>query len=469
MRSAAVAFGLALVVVATMPAGVSSANAQALRPADLPVSRLDGGGGAGGAIVQAAPQVPRGGELPPLPVTQLDDRLRPGDLDGPRTLSLGLSEPLPVREVLALLARETPFSIVADQSVAGSFSGELKDLTLRQALEAILFPQGLDYDVHGNVIRVFPRRPRTRIFELDYLNIRRRSQRTVRSVIDASAQSASEHMTSSTGADLFDEVAAGISSLLSQSGRYHVDPQSGIVEVTDFADRLDQVGVYLDAVRLRATRQVRLQAHVLEITLSSPAATGIDWNAVAVRAGAGVERVPPATTAGMRITDFNAVLTALGDQGAVRVIASPQTLAMNNEPAVIRVGTDDVYFVEGAAAPGVVSEGLTLTVVPQIAADGIVQLSVSPTYARKSGEVKAGKGTPIPSLDISEVDSLMRVQEGDTVVLTGLLRERQETKAAAGFGGMFGAQERHTVRSELIVMLTPTVVAPGVAAAEPAR
>jgi general secretion pathway protein D len=171
----------------------------------------------------------------------------------------------------------------------------------------------------------------------------------------------------------------------------------------------------------------------------------------------------------MRVTDFNALFTALGDQGSVRIIASPQTLAMNNEPAVIRVGTDAVFVVEGATTPGAVSEGLTLTLVPQIGADGIVQLSVSPTYTRKSGEVKAGKGSPIPALDISEIDSLLRVQEGDTVVVSGLLRDRQETKTAAGFTGMFGAQERRTVRSELVVMLTPTVVTPGVPASEAAR
>ncbi len=467
MRSAAGEIGLAIAVLLTVSAGMAAAQTPAARPAELPVSRLDPGHGPG-AAVQVPPQVPRGGELPPLPVSQLDDRPHAGELDGPRTLSLTLSEPQPLRDVLVLLTRETPFSVVADETVGGTFAGELKDLTLRQALEAILFPQGLDYDTRGNVIRVFQRRPRTRIFELDYLDIRRSSQRRVRSATDASGQSASEDLTASAGSDLFDEVSGGISALLSQSGRYHVDPKSGLVQVTDFADRLDQVGVYLDAVHLRATRQVRLQAHVLEVTLNSPA-SGIDWSAVASRAGASVARVPPGTTAGMRIADFKGLITALEDQGAVRVIASPQTLAMNNEPAVIRVGTDDVFFVEGAAAPGVVSEGLTLTLVPQIAADGIVQLSVSPTYARKTGEVKAGKGTPIPSLDISEIDSLLRVKEGDTVVLSGLLRDRQETKAATGFSGMFGAQARHTVRSELVVMITPTVVTPGVGSAEPER
>jgi type II secretory pathway component GspD/PulD (secretin) len=465
MRRAGI--GLALMILATAPP-VRASQLPPVPPADLPVSRLDPGQGPG-AIVQATPQIPRGGELPALPVTQLDDRSRAAELDGPRTLSLTFSEPLPLRDVLVLLMRETPFSVVADETVAGAFSGELKDLTLRQALEAVLFPQGLDYDVHGNVIRVFQRRPRTRIFELDHLNIRRASQRRVRSVTDVSGQAASEELTAATGADLFDEVAAGVSALLSQSGRFHVDPKSGLVEVTDFADRLDQVGVYLDAVHLRATRQVRLQAHVLEVTLNSPTAGGIDWPAAAARAGSAVARMMPGTTAGMRVTDFNALFTALGDQGSVRIVASPQTLAMNNEPAVIRVGTDAVFVVEGATAPGAVSEGLTLTLVPQIGADGIVQLSVSPTYTRRSGEVKAGKGSPVPTLDISEIDSLLRVQEGDTVVVSGLLRDRQETKTATGFTGMFGAQERRIVRSELIVMLTPTVVTPGVPASEGAR
>jgi hypothetical protein len=77
--------------------------------------------------------------------------------DGPR-LSATFARALPIRAVLSLLVHDTPFTAIVDASVHGTFGGELRDLTVRQALEAVLRPAGLDYDVQGTLIRVFPRR-----------------------------------------------------------------------------------------------------------------------------------------------------------------------------------------------------------------------------------------------------------------------------------------------------------------------
>ena len=71
------------------------------------------------------------------------------DLDGPRRVSLTISRPMPLRDLLLLLVNGTPLSLVNDEAVDGTFIGDLKDLTMRQALEAVLFPRGLDYDVQG--------------------------------------------------------------------------------------------------------------------------------------------------------------------------------------------------------------------------------------------------------------------------------------------------------------------------------
>ena len=70
-----------------------------------------------------------------------------------------------------------------EEGVDGSFSGALTNLTMRQALEAVLFPRGLDYDVQGSLVRVFPRKAATRLFDVNYLNLRRTWQRTVRSAV----------------------------------------------------------------------------------------------------------------------------------------------------------------------------------------------------------------------------------------------------------------------------------------------
>ncbi len=428
--------------------------------------------GAGGVIsptprsFQSGPQQP----LPQLPVTRLDDRQPPADLDGPQSVSLTLAQPLPLRDMLLLLVRGTAFSLVADERVDGTFSGELKNLTMRQALEAVLFPRDLDYDVQGTLIRVYPRKPATRLFDVNYLNVRRSVERTTGGTAHV-GRGPDLRVTTSIDADLFDELERGVERMLSPGGRAHVDRVAGLVQVTDFTDRLDQIGVYIEAVQLRATRQVRLDARVLEVTLNS-AARPVNWTDVA--AGAGVGSAAPGA-AGIQVRDFDALLSAIATQGTVRLIAAPRLLAMNNEPAVLRIGTEAVYFVplagngDAQPAPATTLEGLTLIVTAQIAADGIVQLHVAPTYAEASGQAKGPRRAAAPVLDVSEADTLVRVRDGETVILSGFLKEGTRTIPGTGFAGFFGAESHQAVKNELVILLTPTVVAPGTAPASESK
>jgi MSHA biogenesis protein MshL len=432
-------------------------------PPPVPVVRLDGAAG-GVHVSPQQPQPPRRPET--VPITRLDDPSRAA-LDGSPSVSLAISRPMPLRELLRLLVSGTSLSIVFDAGVAGEFEGDLRGLTLRQALEAVLLPRGMDYEVDGTLIRVFPRQPRTRLFDVDYLNVRRSWERRLHSAIGLTeAATADVRLSASLESDPLEALAGGVRALLSASGRAHVDRAAGLVQVTDFADRLDQVALYLEAVQTRASRQVRLEARIFEITLHDAAAAAVDWDAV-VRQAAGAVTASR-SAAGLLVHDFDAFLRAIGEQGAVRTIAAPRVVAMNNEPAVMRVGVQDVYFEPAsrlvdtrALAPAAVLEGLALTVTAQVASDGIVQLHVAPTYAEKTGEARASRGQAAPVLSVIEADSAVRVQDGHTVVIAGLLQDRVRTKPGTGFAGLFGAQTREQVKSELIILLTPIVVSPG--------
>ena len=425
--------------------------------------------GAGDVFAQAGSQPPG-----PLPVTRLDER-GVADLDTPRAVSLSIAQPIPIREALLLLVTGTPFSIVSTEEAEGLFSGELKDLSLRQALESVLFPRGLDYSVDGTVIRVHPQRPVMRLFDVGYLDVRREWHRTARTSSSPTREAAAEVTASSRG-NFFDEIQKGVAALLSSTGQAHVDRHSGVVQVTDLPERLDRIALYLETVHGRAVRQVRLEARIFEVTLNDTAAHTIDWKAVADRSGEGwVSSLK--TAVGVRVGDFTNVLRAIGEQGTVRMLAAPQVTAMNNEPAVMRVGTQDVFFTTATAAaagggverlttPVAVLEGLTMTLIPQIAADGIVQLGVSPTFAEKVGEARSRQGERVPVMTISEADTLVRLRDGEAVVLSGFLQQRTKTLQAQGMSGFFGAQTKASVRAELVILLKVSIVSPRALTAE---
>jgi MSHA biogenesis protein MshL len=411
-----------------------------------------------------------GQQLQPLPVTRLDERTGIADLDAPHAVSLSISQPIAIKDALLLLVRGTAFSLAVDQAVTGTFAGELKDLTLRQALEAVLFPQSLGYTVDGTVISVHPRRPSMRLFDVSYLNVRRDWQRGIRSGSSLPGQPSSADASSSISGSFFEEIERGVTALLSSDGKAHVDRKNGIVQVTDLQDRLDRIAVYLESVHIRATRQVRIEARVLEVTLTDPAAHAVDWDAVAKASGQpwAAARTP---MAGVRVQDFSAVVKALGEQGDVRMLATPHVLAMNNEPAVMRVGTQDVYFTteetrtdkgtDRRATPSAMMQGFTMTVTPMITADGVVQLSIAPTYTEKTGESKSRLGDRVPVLRVAEADTLVRMRDGESLVLSGMLREETRTTPGEGLAGFFGAAKKSNVKAELIILLSATIVTPG--------
>ncbi len=88
--------------------------------------------------------------LRPIAVTQLDERPHGSDLDSTRPLTITLAQAIPITDLLLMLVRDTRLSVVPEPDVQGMFRGELKDVTLRQALEMILQPHGLDYALQGN-------------------------------------------------------------------------------------------------------------------------------------------------------------------------------------------------------------------------------------------------------------------------------------------------------------------------------
>jgi type II secretory pathway component GspD/PulD (secretin) len=379
------------------------------------------------ALAMPATQ-PKPGQMPTLLLTQLDERALATDFDHD-TFSMTFAEPVPIKDLLLLLVRGTTLSIVPDPGIDGSFIGDLKNVTVRQALELILRPLGLAYDIDRNVVRVFGRVPETRIFDLNYIATERTASSTVGG--DGAAHT-NASVSSSTKTDVFDDLAKGVQTLLTRTASFNVDRKAGLLQVTDFPERLDRVSLYLDAVQDRVHRQVQIDALIIEVEPNDEKAVGVDWTALAAQlrgAATPAQRAAPRRSlTGLRVTDLAQLIGLLAEQGKVVTIANPRMLTMNNEPSIVR--TDGVVF----------------SVTPQIASDASVTLSVSPVVTAPAA---------------AESNMVARVVDGETLVISGFTREREtrERKAVGITGGWFG---RGTVvtrkRVEMVILLTPRIV-----------
>jgi len=360
------------------------------------------------AAAQLPAQAARPPQMPPLPLTQLDDRALSADLDN-RTFSLTFAQPVALQDVLLLLVRGTSLSIVPDPSINGMFIGELKNVTVRQALGLILQPFGLDFSSDGGIIRVFRRELETRLYDVSFLALERIGTTSVGDDGEGKGGSIAR-VTTSAKADVFGDITKGVPTILSDKGTFNVDRKAGLVQVTDTRDRLDRVAVYLDAVQDRVQRQVQIEVRVLEIALNDDKATALDWTA-------------------LRPTrDADKLMAALNAQGTVKLLANPRVSVLNNEQGIVK------------------TDSITLSITPQISPDGIVTLGLTPLVAAP---------------DTLRADMVARVADGDTVVIAGVGRDREtkERKNAGFSGGWFGRSTVVTRKHiELVVLLTPRIV-----------
>jgi len=459
-------------------------------------------------------QTPQQPGLPSLAVSQIEEGRRSEAMN--QTLSLSFADPISIRELLLLLVRDTNLSVVLDPDVEGTFSGDLKSVTLRQALDLVLEPHGFMATFHDNIVRVRREQVQTRLFNINYVATRRSGTRGT-GLSGMNGQGAygmpggmaggvsaagygggyysgtggiggSQASVSGTDSgDVFEELQAGVETLLSEAGRLNIDRKAGLLQVTDFPSQLDKIAVYVEAYETRALRQVRIVAKILEVELREDFSAGIDWALILKNAGDAVaitQRLAPtrgsgAFTIGVNIKDFTGLLEAFASQGNVNVMASPWVMAMNNEPAVMRVGTQDVYFVttsqvdassgqilQTVVTPQTISEGVTLSVTPQIAADGVINMSIMPSITERTGTATSRLGDQVPIVSVRETDTLVRVHEGETIVIAGLMQDRTSVDKSKVpilgdvplVGGLFRREERTKRKTDLVILLTPTVM-----------
>jgi hypothetical protein len=110
------------------------------------------------------------------------------------------------------------------------------------------------------VIRVSRREPETRLFDLNYLATGRAGQ--ARMGADAGPNAS---VTAPAKADVFEDLANGVRTLLTERATFNIDRKAGLLQVTDFPERLDRVATYLDTVKERMHRQVQIDVRVIEV------------------------------------------------------------------------------------------------------------------------------------------------------------------------------------------------------------
>ena len=399
-----------------------------------------------------------------------------------------------LRSVLLSFAKGSRYNIILDPNVNGRISLDLKDISLEDALDHILTPAGYEYRKEGNLIYVSRPAKDTRIFTLNYLATIREGKtiieaKTLGGVDGDNAEPTK--ITSKDKADLWDEIEKGMEHLLSDEGEFFVNKMASIIIVTDYTKNLKKIAEFLETVEGTIQRQVLIEATIAEVMLSDDHQTGIDWTYL-VGSQTGERFLGDNTkfaldTAGLmsssvfefsfQYKDVDALLKAISEQGKMNIISRPRLTTLNNQKAIIKVGTEEVYFereteitTTGKTETYTVqffTVGLLLDVTPQISPEDEITLHIHPVISEKIEDrpYPAGGGT-IPIVNIRESSSVVKVKSGHTAVLAGLMLEK-DIRNASGvpglmkiplLGNLFRYSKNEKTKTELVIILTPRIL-----------
>jgi general secretion pathway protein D len=298
---------------------------------------------------------------------------------------------------------------------------------------------------------------------------------------------------------------AAFSDQATGDGKYDVavNPVAGTVTVLGTAKQQELVQQYLDRVMQSAQRQVLIEATIVEVSLKDQYRAGIDWSKALQGAtgwsintlGAGTTALADTLTPFIQATytnsgsnGFTAAIDLLESFGDTKVLSSPKLMALNNQTALLKVVDNLVYFNVKAdttttanvgttttftTTPQTVPVGIVMTMTPQINENGMVSLTVRPTISRNVGFVRdpnpsipADIPNQVPVIQVREMESLLQVRSGQTVILGGLIQDGSNNARDGvpvlsrpdGFGAVFGQHERINNQTELVIFLRPIVV-----------
>ncbi|WP_312447904.1 pilus (MSHA type) biogenesis protein MshL [Stutzerimonas nitrititolerans] len=438
---------------------------------------------------------------------------------------------MPARDFFLSLMQSAGQNLLVHPEVTGNITFSLSNVNLEEVLAAVRDSYGYDYRRTSYGYQIQPNQAITRTYDLNYLNVQRLGTTDTRvssgqvtssdntgvgvggttTSSTSSTVNASQLLTSSN-VDFWAEIREVIAMMIGaeEGNQVVVNPQAGLLVVRAASADQQAVENFLRQAQRNLQRQVILETKILEVNLSDGFQAGINWSFLQGQKGislggfattAGGVNIPNIPLEGpdgiggvfgatFDFGNFEGVVQLLETQGDVRVLSSPRISTLNNQKAVIKVGTDEFFVTDvsttttslagGTTAPDLditltpFFSGISLDVTPQIDENDQITLHVRPTVSRvqdQNKSIQLGSADNVFNLPLAlsttrQSDSIVRARSGQVVVIGGLLENRNSNDDAnvpwlsklPFVGALFQQQRKSLEQTELVILMRPQVV-----------
>ncbi len=454
----------------------------------------------------------------PLPKIEVPKPELPAVFDKKITLrSAGVN----LKTLVSKIAEVTGHNVVFDPEVDTNVtvSVDCLDVPVWRALNTVLFPLSYGFKVKDSDLVILSKETRT--FKLTLPPNTQTFSDTISNESwtrpDEETTSVSSNKNSNmdikVGARVFVEsredalsfwkdIELNLSKMISPSGRYSFNKLAGLVMVADSPQVLDKIASYIDLVNAETNKQILVEVKILEVTLSRENTFGIDWNAIYKNLGdikqltlssnfaaqnivSGglftLTATGPKDDSGTGSSGLSALIKALQSQGKVEVVSQPKIMLLNNQAAMVQVGTVTSYvantttttssvgLASTSATTDQVQEGVSLRLMASILDDQIlVQLTPVVTTLDAIRSINMGQGTTIeaPKTSTKSMHTLVKIKDGDTIAVGGLITSNDKNsekgipllRSLPLIGKFFEYKSKTNTRTELVIFITPKIL-----------
>lgn len=380
----------------------------------------------------------------------------------------------------------------------------IKNYTLEELFRLLLNDNNLFYTFDNNILKISYLK--TKSFYIDYVSFTTRKSTSNKVIKTGSGSSGSGSdsttMDFTSSFQFWNKIENEINSILKREKDPNeslspslINQDAGVITITGTFRQFNAVSKYLNVISERMHKQILIEAKILEVDYNQNKTTGIDWSKFQLGLNGSSDAVH--SRVGQVLTNtfknpnyligYNfsmaGLMKFLKTQGSVKIVSDPKIMTLNNQPAVINVGTEVNYRYDSGSTTTTSSGGttttpnyetdstfvgVTLDITPQVTKNGYIILKINPVVSNIADKHVDANGVPYlaPDIKIKQLSSLVMVKNNSKILIGGLISKQDgDTNNNVSLlsnipivGNLFKSNTKNNQDSELIIVIVPHII-----------